>query len=120
MAQLLKPPSLSWLQILDRTWDGIFGPAAQLSYYFLLSLFPMLICMVTVLGVFSASGNYVREELVVVARRMLPSGVGVGPGNRDGSHPVSHCLQDVMGVAILAVVGVRGDVCCNGRTERGL
>jgi len=43
-----KPAGLSWKDLGRRAWkemqrDDIFGHAAQLAYYFLLALFPLLI-----------------------------------------------------------------------------
>ena len=49
-------------QLLKRVWsqineDDVFGRAAQLSYYFLLSLFPLLLFLMTLLGYFAEAGS---------------------------------------------------------------
>ncbi|MBA3806475.1 MAG: YihY/virulence factor BrkB family protein, partial [Acidobacteria bacterium] len=55
MASLWTLGGLTWKQLAGRIWkeinkDDVFGRAAQLSYYFLLALFPLLIVLVTLLG----------------------------------------------------------------------
>jgi membrane protein len=77
MAAIVKPSSMSWSQVFRRTLkeadqDDILGRAAQLSYYFFLSLFPLLICILTLLGVFSNAGLHIRHELFLFVGRVLP------------------------------------------------
>jgi membrane protein len=48
MDSLWKLGGLSWLHLGKRVWaeineDDVWGRAAQLAYYFLLALFPLLI-----------------------------------------------------------------------------
>ena len=48
MPSLWKLGGMGWLQLAKRVWneiqeDNVFGRAAELSYYFLLALFPFLI-----------------------------------------------------------------------------
>jgi membrane protein len=77
MAAIVKPPSISWFQIFKRTWkeadrDDILGRAAELSYYFFLSLFPLMICIIAFLGIFSSSGQHIHQELLVYIGKVLP------------------------------------------------
>jgi len=53
--------------------DGIFGRAAQLSYYFLLALFPLLLFLVTLLGYFARAGTQLRYKLLSYLATVMPS-----------------------------------------------
>jgi len=53
--------------------DDIFGRAAQLSYYFLLALFPLLLFLVTLLGYFVQSGSDLRAKLLNYLAALMPS-----------------------------------------------
>lgn len=69
---------LDWKQIakhtLNRVWeDDIFGHAAQLSYYFLLSLFPLLLFLTTLFGYFAETGSELRRTLFVYLAKVLPA-----------------------------------------------
>jgi membrane protein len=77
MAAIVRPPSISWMEIFKRTWkeaeqDDVFGRAAQLSYYFFLAVFPLMICMLAVLGFLSSVGQHIREALLYYLGGMLP------------------------------------------------
>ncbi len=77
MAAIVKPPSITWFQIFKRTWkeadrDDILGRAAELSYYFFLSLFPLMICIIAFLGIFSSGGQHIHQELLVYLGKVLP------------------------------------------------
>ncbi len=55
MASLWKVRGLSPKELVKRVWneiqhDDVFGRAAQLSYYFLLALFPLLIFLTSLIG----------------------------------------------------------------------
>jgi membrane protein len=68
MLAIVKPPSLSWTEVFKRTWkeaneDDVLGRSAQLAYYFFLALFPLLICVITVLVVLVGKGAHVQEVL---------------------------------------------------------
>lgn len=68
---------LSWTTLLKRVWqrmdeDDIFGRAAQLAYYFLLALFPLLLFLVTLLGYFAAAGSELRNELLSYLATVVP------------------------------------------------
>jgi len=59
-----------WLQINQ---DDIFGRSAQLSYYFLLSLFPLLLFLMTLLGYFADAGSQLRDSLIRYLSTVMPS-----------------------------------------------
>src|SRR6266852_6727481 len=53
--------------------DDIFGHAAQLSYYFLLALFPFLLFLITRFGYFSGAGSHLRHKLLSYLADVMPS-----------------------------------------------
>jgi membrane protein len=53
--------------------DDVFGRAAQLSYYFLLALFPLLLFLVSLLGYFVQSGSEFRAKLLTYLAALMPS-----------------------------------------------
>ena len=52
--------------------DDIFGCAAQLSYYFLLALFPLLLFLVSLLGYFAHAGSDLRNSLLTYLAAVMP------------------------------------------------
>jgi membrane protein len=77
MPAIVKPHSISWTEIFKRTWkeadeDDVFGRSAQLAYYFFLALFPLLICVIAVLGVFAGKGAHVQDEVLSFLSSVLP------------------------------------------------
>lgn len=52
-----------WTRINDH---DIFGRAAQLSYYFLLAVFPLLLFLMTLLGYFAQAGSDLRDKLILI------------------------------------------------------
>ena len=63
---------------LWRVWaraeeDEIFGRSAQLSYYFLLALFPLLLFLITLFGYFDGAGSHLRHKLLSYLRDVMPS-----------------------------------------------
>lgn len=50
----------------------IFGGAAQLSYYFLLALFPLLLFLITLLGYFAETGSELRTNLIIYLATVMP------------------------------------------------
>lgn len=78
MASLWKPGGLSWRSLAKRVWadlgkDDIFGRAAQLSYYFLLALFPLLLFLTSVIGLIIGSETGLRQSLFNYLGKVLPS-----------------------------------------------
>jgi Predicted membrane protein len=63
--------------LLKRVWaeiqeDDVFGRAAQLAYYFLLALFPLLFFLTSVIGVLLGSGTGLRHSLFSYLSKVLP------------------------------------------------
>jgi len=62
---------------LIRVWaraeeDELFGRAAQLSYYFLLALFPLLLFLITLFGYFDGGGSHLRHRLIAYLGDVMP------------------------------------------------
>ncbi|HEY8188980.1 MAG TPA: YihY/virulence factor BrkB family protein [Pyrinomonadaceae bacterium] len=78
MASLWKLGGQSWKDLAKHVWadigkDDIFGRAAQLSYYFLLALFPLLLFLMSVIGLIMGSGTGLRHSLFDYLGKVLPS-----------------------------------------------
>ncbi|MBA2733032.1 MAG: YihY/virulence factor BrkB family protein [Acidobacteria bacterium] len=72
---------LSWKQLGKRVWnemneDDVWGRAAQLSYYFLLALFPLLLVMMALLGIFADKGTELRDSLITYLSQVMPASAG--------------------------------------------
>lgn len=68
---------LNWKELGKRAWaqineDDVFGRAAQLSYYFLLALFPLLLFLMTLLGYFAEAGSQLRNNLLRYLSTVMP------------------------------------------------
>ncbi|HJY28359.1 MAG TPA: YihY/virulence factor BrkB family protein, partial [Pyrinomonadaceae bacterium] len=77
MRSLWRLGGLSWLELAKRVWreiqeDNVFGRAAELSYYFLLALFPFLIFLTSVIGMILGSGTGTRHQLFNYLARIMP------------------------------------------------
>jgi membrane protein len=77
MASLWRLSGLSWTALAKRTWkeiqeDEVFGRAAQLAYYFLLALFPLLLFLTSVIGLVLGSGTGLRHKLFNYLSEFLP------------------------------------------------
>jgi membrane protein len=69
---------VNWKSFAGRLWKrtndhDIFGRAAQLSYYFLLALFPLLLFLMTLLGYFAQAGSELRHKLLIYLANVMPS-----------------------------------------------
>jgi membrane protein len=69
---------LSVTELAKRVWaemedDDIFGRAAQLSYYFLLALFPLLLFLTSLLGYLAQAGTQLRGELLGYLSTVVPA-----------------------------------------------
>lgn len=63
---------------LARVWvraneDEIFDRCAQLSYYFLLSLFPLLFFLTTLFGYFAGAGSQLQRKLITYLGSVVPA-----------------------------------------------
>lgn len=68
---------LTWKELARRVWaemqrDEVFGRAAQLSYYFLLALFPLLLFLMSVIGYFAGESSALRSDLFRYLGTVLP------------------------------------------------
>jgi membrane protein len=77
MKSLWALRNISWFQLGKRVWteannDRIFGRAAELSYYFLLALFPLLIFMTSAIGIVLGSDLGTRQQLFSYLARIMP------------------------------------------------
>ena len=52
--------------------DDVFGRAAQLSYYFLLALFPLLIFLTSLIGIMLGTGSDLRQNLFSYLSEVMP------------------------------------------------
>jgi membrane protein len=62
---------------LTRVWarseeDEILGRSAQLSYYFLLALFPLLLFVITLVGYMNGAGSHLRNKLITYLGNVMP------------------------------------------------
>src|SRR5438128_7103236 len=65
-------------EFLLRVWaraddDELLGRSAQLSYYFLLALFPLLLFLITLFGYFSGAGTRLHSQLISYLSNVMPS-----------------------------------------------
>jgi membrane protein len=79
-------PGLRWGQFFSRVYnaiwdDAVFGRSAQLSYYFLLSIFPLMLLLTAVLGLFAEPGTEIYYALMGYIRRAAPGAAGTLLGN---------------------------------------
>jgi len=77
MKSLWALRNISWFELAKRVWteannDRIFGRAAELSYYFLLALFPLLIFMTSAIGLVLGSDLGTRQQLFTYLARIMP------------------------------------------------
>ncbi|HEX8491790.1 MAG TPA: YihY/virulence factor BrkB family protein [Pyrinomonadaceae bacterium] len=78
MESMWKLGGLTWKDLAKRVWqqmneDDVFGRAAQLSYYFLLALFPLLLFLMTLLGLFAEAGSELRQSLLTYLGQVMPA-----------------------------------------------
>ncbi len=67
----------NWWQFARRIWDRInnhdvLGRAAQLSFYFLLALFPLLLFLISLLGYIAPTGSEFQERLLNYLSTVAP------------------------------------------------
>ena len=68
---------LTFRELNRRTWaraykDDVLGRAAQLSYFFIFSLFPLLFFLASVLGHLTRSGTELRDQLLRYLGSVVP------------------------------------------------
>jgi len=70
-------PGLTWKDLLRRTWqqiwkDRVLDQSAMLSFYFLLSIFPLLLFLMTLIGLLLQSGHALQDTLRQALAAVLP------------------------------------------------
>jgi uncharacterized BrkB/YihY/UPF0761 family membrane protein len=70
---------LSWRELARRVWGGInqndlFNRGYELAYNFLLAVFPLLLFLVALLGIFAAQGK-LQNDLFFYLQQVLPPGL---------------------------------------------
>ncbi|MEO7599687.1 MAG: YihY/virulence factor BrkB family protein [Opitutus sp.] len=75
---LWKLSGITWAELLRRTWrqfqkDRILDQSAKLSFYFLLSTFPLLLFLITLLGLLLRSGPEFQATLQKYLAALVPS-----------------------------------------------
>src|ERR1700757_3787051 len=68
---------LSWKELARRTWGGmnqndLLNRAYELAYNFLLAVFPLLLFLLALLGIFASAGSGLRADLYYYFERALP------------------------------------------------
>src|SRR5260370_29448123 len=74
-----KFSGLTWKDLGNRVLsdiqeDDVFGRSAQLAYYFLLALFPLLLFLISVIGLVLPSGTGLRHSLFNYLSQILLGG----------------------------------------------
>lgn len=101
---LWKFGGLTPLALLKRAYgeierDELWTRSASLSYYFLLALFPALLFMVSMLGMFAGPGTALREGLFENFSRVLPSeAAGLVSKTVNEVHLQSGVVKVIMGL----------------------
>ncbi len=78
MTSMWRRGGLSWWQLLVRVWreiwiDQVPGRCAELAYYFLFSVFPLLLFLTSLLGYVAGPESRLRHILFVYVGRFAPS-----------------------------------------------
>src|SRR5438132_12207315 len=65
------------VQLGKRVWaeidhDNVFSRASELAYNFLFAVFPMLLFLLGLLGIFASHAPALKEELISAFARVLP------------------------------------------------
>src|SRR3712207_215102 len=53
--------------------EDIFSNSAQVAFYFLFALFPLLLFLVNIFGIFMGSSQEMRHELFMYLAQVMPS-----------------------------------------------
>jgi|1186.fasta_scaffold88575_2 membrane protein len=72
----LTPLGLGKQVVNSVSEDDLAGQSAELSYYFFLALFPLLIFLVSLLGYFASAGTQLRTDLMANLSRAVPPSAG--------------------------------------------
>ncbi len=74
---LISLGGLTPKELARRVWremnrDDILNRAAILGFYFMLALFPLLLCLTALLGLFAQTGTELRDQLFFCLARVAP------------------------------------------------
>ncbi len=99
---------LSWTELGRRLWkeiqdDEVLGRGAQLAYYFLLALFPMLLFLTALIGLFPI--NTSTSTLLQYAEEFLPADA-IGILQRYLDNVVQGSGKDILSLGILGALWV--------------
>jgi len=77
LLSMWKLGELAWRELLRRTWcqfweNRILDQSAKLSFYFLLSIFPLLLFLIALLGLLLQSGPVLQETLHKYLAAVVP------------------------------------------------
>ena len=77
IASLWELGGLSWQELFKRVWGGIsqndlLNRAYELAYNFLLAVFPLLLCLIAMLGLFASEGSRLQNDLFFYFQQVLP------------------------------------------------
>jgi membrane protein len=77
IASLWDLGGLSWRELARRVWGGInqndlLNRAYELAYNFLLALFPLLLCLVAMLGLFASESSKLQSDLFFYFQQVVP------------------------------------------------
>lgn len=78
LRSISKLGGLTGKELLQRTWhrlwkDNVLNQSAMLSFYFLLSIFPLLLFLIALLGIFLQSGPAIQERLNDYLAAIVPN-----------------------------------------------
>jgi membrane protein len=78
MGSMWRRGGLTWWQLLVRVWreiwiDQVPGRCAELAYYFLFSVFPLLLFLTSVLGYLAGPDSRLRRLLFRLLGNLAPS-----------------------------------------------
>lgn len=77
MAYFWETGGLGWKELSRRVWrearqDILFNRAAAMAFYFLFSLFPLLLFLTALLGLLSQKGTELRDDMLSYLSRVVP------------------------------------------------
>jgi len=83
---------LTWRQLARKVWGGIndedlLGRSSELAYNFILAIFPLLVFLLSLFGLFAARGTVLRNNLLTHFSQVLPP---------DAFGLINRTLQEIM------------------------
>jgi membrane protein len=92
LKSVLSLGGLTPKELAARVWremgrDDILNRAATLGFFFMLALFPLLICLTALLGLFAQGGTELRDNLFSYLARVAPGSAYMLTRHISASHP---------------------------------